>query len=59
MVWQKLLITTVIVIMIILLGRGVSLPNAIDGIRLYWGEFNGSQLAGGALWQAATGQVCK
>ncbi|KAI6814350.1 hypothetical protein KC367_g5586 [Hortaea werneckii] len=46
-----------IVIMIILLGRGVSLPNAIDGIRLYWGEFNGSQLAGGALWQAATGQV--
>ncbi|RMX80491.1 hypothetical protein D0869_07514 [Hortaea werneckii] len=46
-----------IVIMIVLLGRGVSLPNAIDGIRLYWGEFNGSQLAGGALWQAATGQV--
>ncbi|KAI7626703.1 hypothetical protein KC346_g1127 [Hortaea werneckii] len=46
-----------IVIMIILLGRGVSLPNAIDGIRLYWGEFNGGQLAGGQLWQAATGQV--
>merc|ERR1712072_1646121 len=43
--------------MIILLGRGVSLPNAIDGIRLYWGEFNGGQLAGGQLWQAATGQV--
>lgn len=48
-----------IVILIILLGRGVSLPNAIDGIRLYWGEFNGGQLAGGQLWQAATGQVCK
>ncbi|KAI7620624.1 hypothetical protein KC343_g8330 [Hortaea werneckii] len=46
-----------IVILIILLGRGVSLPNAIDGIRLYWGEFNGGQLAGGQLWQAATGQV--
>ncbi|KAF2725578.1 SNF-domain-containing protein [Polychaeton citri CBS 116435] len=46
-----------ILLALVLLGRGVSLPNAVDGIKLYVGEFNGGQLAAGGIWQAATGQV--
>lgn len=46
-----------LVMLFVLIGRGVSLPNARDGICLFWCEFNGGQLAQGAIWQAATGQV--
>ena len=46
-----------IIMLIVLVGRGVSLENARRGICLFWCEFNGSQLSSGAIWQAATGQV--
>lgn len=46
-----------LVMIIILIGRGVSLPNAIDGIRLYFAEWNSWRLADGAIWQAACGQI--
>lgn len=46
-----------IVIIIILLGRGVSLDNAIDGVRMYMGHWDGSKLATGDIWQAAAGQI--
>ncbi|EOA88680.1 hypothetical protein ACJQWK_01735 [Exserohilum turcicum] len=46
-----------IVLTIILVGRGASLPNAGRGIKLYFGEFNGGQLASGKIWQAACSQV--
>ena len=46
-----------IVVLFILIGRGTSLPNAGDGIGLFWAEFNGGQLAQGQIWQDALGQV--
>lgn len=46
-----------IVMAIILIGRGASMPNAGRGIKLYFGEWNSDQLAGGPLWQAALGQI--
>ncbi|KAL8835107.1 MAG: hypothetical protein Q9205_003468 [Flavoplaca limonia] len=46
-----------VIIMIIILGRSVSLENAREGILLYVGEWNGGKLAGGAIWQAAAGQI--
>lgn len=46
-----------VVIVIILLGRSVSLPNASDGIKLYFGTWRSSLLADGQIWQTAVGQV--
>ncbi|OLN85184.1 Sodium- and chloride-dependent GABA transporter 1-like protein 1 [Colletotrichum chlorophyti] len=46
-----------IILMIVLIGRGCSLPNAIDGIRIYWTEWHGHKLASGTIWQEACGQV--
>ncbi|VUC21886.1 unnamed protein product [Clonostachys rosea] len=46
-----------IVVTIILIGRSCSLPNAKDGIKLYFATWRGSELAKGALWQTACGQV--
>jgi len=46
-----------IIMTVILVGRGASLPNAGRGIKLYFGEFNADQLAAGKIWQAATSQV--
>lgn len=46
-----------ILIVVVLIVRSATLPNAIDGIRLYVGEFNAGQLAGGQIWQDALGQV--
>ncbi|KLJ11513.1 hypothetical protein EMPG_13293 [Blastomyces silverae] len=46
-----------IVMIFVLLGRGVSLPNAIDGIKLYMGHWDSSKLASGQIWQAAAGQI--
>ncbi|KAK4502818.1 hypothetical protein PRZ48_006244 [Zasmidium cellare] len=42
---------------IVLLGRCTSLPNAVDGIKLYFATWNGDQLARGQIWQTACGQV--
>ena len=46
-----------IVITIILIGRSCSLPNAADGIKLYFATWRSDQLADGRLWQTACGQV--
>jgi solute carrier family 6 (neurotransmitter transporter, GABA) member 1 len=46
-----------VVLIIILIGRGGSLPNAWDGIRLYIGTWHTSKLASGQIWTAALGQV--
>jgi solute carrier family 6 (neurotransmitter transporter, GABA) member 1 len=46
-----------IVLIIILIGRGASLPNAWDGIRLYIGTWHGGKLSGGQIWTSALGQV--
>lgn len=46
-----------LVMLVVLIGRGVSLPNARDGICLFWCEFNGGQLAQAQIWQDATAQV--
>ncbi|KAL8994991.1 MAG: hypothetical protein Q9169_005190 [Polycauliona sp. 2 TL-2023] len=46
-----------VVVMIIILGRSVSLDNARRGILMYVGEWNGGQLASGQIWQAAAGQI--
>ncbi|CAO2653022.1 Nn.00g024330.m01.CDS01 [Neocucurbitaria sp. VM-36] len=46
-----------IIMGIILTGRGVSLPNAREGIKLYFATWRGSALSGPAIWQAACGQV--
>jgi SNF family Na+-dependent transporter len=46
-----------IVLIIILIGRGGSLPNAWGGIRLYIGTWHTSKLSSGQIWTAALGQV--
>ncbi|TQV96686.1 hypothetical protein V2A60_002929 [Cordyceps javanica] len=46
-----------IIMMFILIGRSLSLPNAIDGIKLYFAEWHSDKLAGGDIWQAAVGQI--
>ncbi|KID67879.1 Creatine transporter [Metarhizium brunneum] len=46
-----------VVMMFVLMGRSLSLPNAIDGVRLYFAEWHGDKLAGGQIWQAACGQI--
>ena len=46
-----------LITIIILIGRSASLPNAIDGIRLYWGEWHTSKLSNAQIWQSALGQI--
>ncbi|KAF4975577.1 hypothetical protein FZEAL_7649 [Fusarium zealandicum] len=46
-----------VVMMIIILGRSVSLPNASQGIKYYFGEWNGYRLGSGQIWQGACGQI--
>ncbi|KHN95486.1 creatine transporter [Metarhizium album ARSEF 1941] len=46
-----------IIVMFVLMGRSLSLPNAIDGVRLYFAEWHGEKLASGQIWQAACGQI--
>ncbi|KAF1932290.1 SNF-domain-containing protein [Didymella exigua CBS 183.55] len=41
----------------IFVGRSLSLPNASEGVKLLWTNFRGDQLASGAVWQTAVGQV--
>lgn len=46
-----------IITIIILMGRGVSLPNAREGIKYAWGTWRSEALGSGAIYQAAVGQV--
>ena len=46
-----------LIVIIILIGRGASLPNAGDGIRLYFATWRGDTLASTGIWQDAVGQV--
>ena len=46
-----------IITIIILIGRGVSLENATEGIKLYFATWRGDTLASGGIWQTACGQV--
>lgn len=46
-----------IVMMVILIGRSLSLPNAITGVRMYFAEWHSDKLASGGIWQAAVGQI--
>ncbi|KAK2608579.1 hypothetical protein QQS21_002926 [Conoideocrella luteorostrata] len=46
-----------IVMIFILIGRSLSLPNASEGVKLYFAEWHGEKLAGGQIWQAACGQI--
>ncbi|KAF5538678.1 amino-acid oxidase [Fusarium mexicanum] len=39
------------------LGRGVSLPNASEGIKLYFASWHSSKLAGTKIWRDAVGRV--
>ncbi|KAH7376233.1 hypothetical protein B0T11DRAFT_303870 [Plectosphaerella cucumerina] len=46
-----------IAIGVVLIGRGVSLPNATDRIRMYFASWNGERLSETRIWQDAVGQV--
>lgn len=46
-----------VIMIIILIGRAASLPNAGRGVKYYFGEWNGSKLADGQIWQGACGQI--
>ncbi|CAI6336661.1 unnamed protein product [Periconia digitata] len=46
-----------LIVIIILVGRGASLPNAGDGIRLYFATWRSEVLSGTKIWQDAVGQV--
>jgi solute carrier family 6 GABA transporter-like protein 1 len=42
---------------IVIVGRGVSLENAGEGVKLYFATWRGGQLSSPGVWQAACGQV--
>ncbi|KAJ4230970.1 hypothetical protein NW759_002953 [Fusarium solani] len=46
-----------VIMLIIILGRSVSLPDAGKGIKYYFGEWNGWRLGNGDIWQGACGQI--
>jgi solute carrier family 6 GABA transporter-like protein 1 len=46
-----------ILMVIVLVGRGVSLPNAGQGIRYAWATWRSDTLADGQIWQDACGQI--
>ncbi|KAF1831275.1 solute carrier family 6 protein [Decorospora gaudefroyi] len=46
-----------LVLIIVLIGRGTSLPNAGAGIKLYFGTWRTSALESPQIWQAAFGQI--
>lgn len=46
-----------VVMLIVILGRSLSLENATRGVKYYFAEWNGSKLASGGIWQAACGQI--
>jgi solute carrier family 6 GABA transporter-like protein 1 len=46
-----------VIMLIIILGRSVSLPDAGKGIKYYFGEWNGWRLGNGDIWQGAFSQI--
>ncbi|PVI07961.1 putative sodium/chloride dependent neurotransmitter transporter [Periconia macrospinosa] len=46
-----------ILMILILVGRGVSLPNAGQGLRYMWATWRSDSLADAQIWQDACGQV--
>lgn len=46
-----------LIVIIILIGRGASLPNAGRGIRMYFATWRSEVLSGTRIWQDAVGQV--
>lgn len=46
-----------IIVTIVLVGRSLSLPRAGEGVKLFWGTWNGDKLASGDIWVTACGQV--
>ncbi|KAH4963688.1 hypothetical protein HBI38_130570 [Parastagonospora nodorum] len=46
-----------LIVIVILIGRGASLPNAGRGIRLYFATWRSEALSGTGIWQDAVGQV--
>lgn len=46
-----------LIVIAILIGRGASLPNAGEGIRMYFATWRSEALAGTGIWQDAVGQV--
>ncbi|KAH7271703.1 hypothetical protein B0J15DRAFT_509759 [Fusarium solani] len=46
-----------VIMLIIILGRSVSLPDAGKGIKYYFGEWNGWRLGNGDIWQGACSQI--
>ncbi|KAK7429154.1 hypothetical protein QQZ08_004369 [Neonectria magnoliae] len=46
-----------VIMLIVILGRSLSLENATRGVKHYFAEWNGSQLGSGGIWQAACGQI--
>lgn len=46
-----------IIMVIVLIGGSAALPNSIDGIRMYVGQWHSEKLATGDIWLAAVGQI--
>ena len=46
-----------ILMVLVLVGRGASLPNANEGIRYAWATWRSEALADGQIWQDACGQI--
>jgi solute carrier family 6 (neurotransmitter transporter, GABA) member 1 len=46
-----------LIVIVILIGRGASLPNAGRGIRMYFATWRSETLSGTGIWQDAVGQV--
>jgi solute carrier family 6 GABA transporter-like protein 1 len=46
-----------LIVMVILIGRGASLPNAGRGIKMYFATWRGENLSQTKIWQDAVGQV--
>ncbi|KAI9101327.1 hypothetical protein DFS34DRAFT_613987 [Phlyctochytrium arcticum] len=45
------------ILVIVLLVRGVTLPNAAEGIKLYFGTFDATKLANGSVWVEAVSHI--
>ncbi|KAH7144586.1 hypothetical protein B0J13DRAFT_675895 [Dactylonectria estremocensis] len=46
-----------VVMLIVILGRSLSLENAGRGVKYYFAEWNGWRLGNGDIWQGACGQI--
>lgn len=46
-----------IIMTIVLIGGSATLPDSIDGIKMYMGEWHSEKLATGDIWLSAVGQI--